>query len=171
MRSGRRSHSPQRSASRMKQERDDGCCRGNEERHPREQEHQWDRSSDWDRHKDHSDRKKNPSDRPRAHSHERDTQNLRKQQPEREFYNERRQEYWQGTKGSSNQNPELRQFKSKPREKAVKNKQKPSLELSRALLEDTNTFQGVVIKYSEPREAHILKTRWRCAPSRTSSCP
>jgi len=33
--------------------------------------------------------------------------------------------------------------------------------LSGALTEDTNTFNGVVIKYSEPPEARIPKRRWR----------
>lgn len=44
------------------------------------------------------------------------------------------------------------------------NKEKPSFELSGALLEDTNTFRGVVIKYSEPPEARIPKKRWRLYP-------
>uniref|UniRef100_G3TX16 Smad nuclear interacting protein 1 n=1 Tax=Loxodonta africana TaxID=9785 RepID=G3TX16_LOXAF len=43
-------------------------------------------------------------------------------------------------------------------------KEKPSFELSGALLEDTNTFRGVVIKYSEPPEARIPKKRWRLYP-------
>ena len=43
-------------------------------------------------------------------------------------------------------------------------KEKPSLELSGALLEDANTFRGVVIKYSEPPEARIPKKRWRLYP-------
>nr|XP_010593522.1 smad nuclear-interacting protein 1 [Loxodonta africana] len=50
----------------------------------------------------------------------------------------------------------------KDREAPVK--EKPSFELSGALLEDTNTFRGVVIKYSEPPEARIPKKRWRLYP-------
>ncbi|KAH0631049.1 hypothetical protein JD844_005130 [Phrynosoma platyrhinos] len=46
----------------------------------------------------------------------------------------------------------------------VGNKEKPSFELSGALLEDTNTFRGVVIKYTEPPEARIPKKRWRLYP-------
>ncbi|NXU44214.1 SNIP1 protein, partial [Drymodes brunneopygia] len=162
-----RSHSPHHGAVRVKQERDDHSRRGNEERkqrHPSEQEHRRDRSGDRDRHREHSDRKKNPSDRPGARGHERDAQNLREQQAERELHNERRREHRQGTEGSGEQNAEPWQAESKPKEKAAANKEKPSFELSGALLEDTNTFRGVVIKYSEPPEARIPKTRWRLYP-------
>ncbi|NXY18157.1 SNIP1 protein, partial [Atrichornis clamosus] len=162
-----RSRSPHHGTVRVKQERDDHCRRGNEERkqrHPSEQEHRRDRSGELDRHRDHSDRRKNSNDRPGARGHERDMQNLREQQAEREFYNERRREHLQGTEGGGDQNPELRQSESKPKDKAAVNKEKPSFELSGALLEDTNTFRGVVIKYSEPPEARIPKTRWRLYP-------
>uniref|UniRef100_A0A8C9UHI4 Chromatin modification-related protein MEAF6 n=1 Tax=Serinus canaria TaxID=9135 RepID=A0A8C9UHI4_SERCA len=46
------------------------------------------------------------------------------------------------------------QSESKSKEKPAANKEKPSFELSGALLEDSNTFRGVVIKYSEPPEAN-----------------
>ena len=36
-----------------------------------------------------------------------------------------------------------------------------NLGLSGALTQDTNTFNGVVIKYAEPPEARIPKKRWR----------
>jgi len=39
--------------------------------------------------------------------------------------------------------------------------EKPSFALSGKLLEDTNVFNGVVIKYSEPDEARKPKRRWR----------
>ncbi|XP_053820305.1 smad nuclear-interacting protein 1 [Vidua chalybeata] len=158
---GRRSHSPHHGAVRVKQERDDHCRRGNEERkqrHPAEQEHRR------DRHKDHADRRKNPGDRPGARGHEREAQTLREQQAERELYNERRREHRQGTEGSGEQNADPWQAESKAKEKPAANKEKPSFELSGALLEDTNTFRGVVIKYSEPPEARIPKTRWRLYP-------
>ncbi|NWY92513.1 SNIP1 protein, partial [Loxia curvirostra] len=159
-----RSYSPHHGAVRVKQEREDHCRRGNEERkqrHPAEQEQRRDRdrSGDRDRHKEHSDRKKNPGDRPGARSHERDAQNLREQQAERELHNERRREHRQGEP-----NAEPWQSESKPKEKPAANKEKPSFELSGALLEDSNTFRGVVIKYSEPPEARIPKTRWRLYP-------
>ncbi|NWU89078.1 SNIP1 protein, partial [Upupa epops] len=166
---GRRSRSPHHAgAVKVKQEREDHCRRGNEERKQRylsDQEHRRERSGDRDRHRDHSDRRKNPSERPGARGHEREAQNLREQQAEREFYNERRREHRQNNEGrGAEQNPELGQPDNKPKEKAPANKEKPSFELSGALLEDTNTFRGVVIKYSEPPEARIPKKRWRLYP-------
>ncbi|KAM4756169.1 smad nuclear interacting protein 1-like [Cyanocitta cristata] len=157
-RSGRSSRSPQHGA---KQEREGHCGERDEERKQRrrsEQEHRRCGSGDRDRHRDRSDRK-NPSDRPGARSHERDMQSPLEQQAEREFCNERRREHPQSTEGSGDQS------KSKPKEKAAVNK-KPSFELSGALLEDTNTFKGLVIKYSEPPEARIPRTRWRLYPFR-----
>jgi smad nuclear-interacting protein 1 len=40
-------------------------------------------------------------------------------------------------------------------------KEKPNFGLSGALLKDTNTYKGVVIKYSEPMEARKPKRKWR----------
>lgn len=40
-------------------------------------------------------------------------------------------------------------------------KDKPNLGLSGKLTEDTNTYNGVVIKYSQPTEARKPKRRWR----------
>ncbi|KAK3096950.1 hypothetical protein FSP39_005064 [Pinctada imbricata] len=45
-----------------------------------------------------------------------------------------------------------------------KPKEKPSLELSGKLAEDTNIYKGVVIKYNQPPEARKPKTRWRFYP-------
>ncbi|NWZ90205.1 SNIP1 protein, partial [Nesospiza acunhae] len=159
-----RSHSPHHGAVRVKQEREDHCGRMKEERKQRhaaeqEQRRDRDRSGDRDRHKEHADRRKNPGDRPGARGHERDAQNLREQQAERELHNERRREHRQGEP-----NAEPWQAESKQKEKPAANKEKPSFELSGALLEDSNTFRGVVIKYSEPPEARIPKTRWRLYP-------
>jgi len=50
--------------------------------------------------------------------------------------------------------------KEKPKEDPVE-KEKPNFGLSGALLKDTNTYKGVVIKYSEPIEARKPKRRWR----------
>jgi len=50
--------------------------------------------------------------------------------------------------------------KSKAKEAPVE-KEKPNFGLSGALLKDTNTYKGVVIKYSEPLEARKPKRRWR----------
>lgn len=41
---------------------------------------------------------------------------------------------------------------------------KPNFEKSGKLLEETNTYKGIVIKYSEPPEARIPKTKWRLYP-------
>ncbi|NXC56034.1 SNIP1 protein, partial [Aleadryas rufinucha] len=158
-----RSHSPQHGAGKVEQEPHGHCRRGNEERkqrHPPEREHRRDGSGDRDRPRDRSGRRKNPSDRPGTRGHERDTQNLREQQAEREFCNERRREHRHGTEGSGDQS------ESKAKEKADANKERPSFELSGALLGDTNTFRGVVIKYSEPPEARTPETRWRLYPFR-----
>lgn len=46
--------------------------------------------------------------------------------------------------------------KPKPQEK-----EKPNFELSGKLTEEVNTFNGVVIKYSEPQDARKPKRRWR----------
>nr|XP_054099883.1 smad nuclear-interacting protein 1-like [Callithrix jacchus] len=50
------------------------------------------------------------------------------------------------------------------KEKEVTVKEKPSFELSGALLEDTNTFLGAVIKYTEPPEAHTPRKLWHLYP-------
>ncbi|XP_006038450.1 smad nuclear-interacting protein 1 [Alligator sinensis] len=163
----RRSRSPHHVVVKVKQERDDHSRRGHDERKHRdqpEQEHRRER----DRHRDHSDRRKNSSERPggRGHERERDSQNLREQQAEREFNDERRRENRQKNEASNPElgNPELGRSDSKTKDKEPANKEKPSFELSGALLEDSNTFRGVVIKYSEPPEARIPKKRWRLYP-------
>nr|CAI5861141.1 unnamed protein product [Callosobruchus analis] len=43
-------------------------------------------------------------------------------------------------------------------------KEKPNFGLSGKLTEETNTYRGVVIKYSEPPEARKPKRRWRLYP-------
>lgn len=47
---------------------------------------------------------------------------------------------------------------------APKEKEKPNFGLSGKLTEETNTYKGVVIKYSEPPEARKPKRRWRLYP-------
>lgn len=46
----------------------------------------------------------------------------------------------------------------------MKEKEKPNFETTGKLAEETNSFRGVVIKYSEPEEARIPKRRWRLYP-------
>ena len=48
--------------------------------------------------------------------------------------------------------------------KPPENNAKPNFGLSGKLTEDTNMFNGVVIKYSEPVEARMPKRRWRLYP-------
>ncbi|XP_050481381.1 smad nuclear interacting protein 1-like [Bombus huntii] len=46
----------------------------------------------------------------------------------------------------------------------LEEKDKPNFELSGKLTEDTNTVNGVIIKYSEPADARKPKRRWRLYP-------
>ncbi|KAL1489267.1 hypothetical protein ABEB36_014200 [Hypothenemus hampei] len=50
------------------------------------------------------------------------------------------------------------------KKKDQENKAKPNFSLSGKLTEETNTYRGVVIKYSEPPEARKPKRRWRLYP-------
>ncbi|XP_034172680.1 uncharacterized protein LOC117600849 [Osmia lignaria lignaria] len=50
---------------------------------------------------------------------------------------------------------------SKPK---PQDKEKPNFELSGKLTEDTNTINGIVIKYSEPSDSRKPKRRWRLYP-------
>ncbi|NXS13394.1 SNIP1 protein, partial [Neodrepanis coruscans] len=136
-----RSRSPYHGAVRVKQEREDHGRRGAEERKAEQ------------RRERHRERRRSPG----ARGQEREAQSLREQQAERELQDERRREQRQGAEG-------LRPPEGRAGDKAAPGKEKPSFELSGALLEDTNTFRGVVIKYSEPPEARIPKTRWRLYP-------
>lgn len=49
-------------------------------------------------------------------------------------------------------------------DKKNKEKDKPNFGLSGKLTEETNTYKGVVIKYSEPPEARKPRRRWRLYP-------
>lgn len=53
---------------------------------------------------------------------------------------------------------------SSGQKKPVGKKEEPNFETTGKLAEDTNTFNGVVIKYSEPAEARKPKRRWRLYP-------
>ncbi|ELW48202.1 Smad nuclear-interacting protein 1 [Tupaia chinensis] len=169
----KRSRSPHHSTVKVKQEREDHPRRGREDRQhrePSELEHRRARNSDRDRHRGHTHQRRSSSERPgsgQAQGRDRDIPNLQAQEEEREFYNARRREHRQKNEvgGSGNESQELvPRPGSNNKEKEVPVKEKPSFELSGALLEDTNTFRGVVIKYSEPPEARIPKKRWRLYP-------
>ncbi|XP_027720529.1 smad nuclear-interacting protein 1 [Vombatus ursinus] len=168
----KRSRSPHHPVVKVKQEREseNRPRRGRDERQHREQseqEHRRERNGDRDRHHSHSNQRKTASERPSG-GRNRDAQNLQEQEAEREFYNSRRRERRQkkDAGGSSDENQEivLQSAGGHSKGKDPPNKEKPSFELSGALLEDTNMFRGVVIKYSEPPEARIPKKRWRLYP-------
>ncbi|KAK3551320.1 hypothetical protein QTP70_015003 [Hemibagrus guttatus] len=86
------------------------------------------------------------------------------QQAERDQQNERRRENRQ--RQEAREGDETHAFGGEERddEAPAAEKEKPSFELSGALVEDTNTYRGVVIKYNEPPEARIPKRRWRLYP-------
>ncbi|KAJ1064093.1 hypothetical protein K5549_009405 [Capra hircus] len=171
----KRSRSPHHSAIKIKQEREDHPRRGREDRPHREpsgQEHKRARNSDRDRHRGHSHQRRSSGERPgsgQPQGRDRDAQNLQAQEAEREFHNTRRREHRQKNDVSAGSNAS-QDAQPRPgpggnnKDREVPVKEKPSFELSGALLEDTNTFRGVVIKYSEPPEARIPKKRWRLYP-------
>ncbi|EPQ09213.1 Smad nuclear-interacting protein 1 [Myotis brandtii] len=171
-----RSRSPHHSTVKVKQEREDHPPRREREdrqhREASEQEHRRARNSDRGRHRGHSHQRRTSNERPgsgpaQGRDRDRDLQNLPAQEAEREFYNARRREHRQKNEVSTSGN-ESQELVPPPggnnKNKEVPVKEKPSFELSGALLEDTNTFRGVVIKYSEPPEARIPKKRWRLYP-------
>ncbi|XP_005353322.1 smad nuclear-interacting protein 1 [Microtus ochrogaster] len=174
--SGRRSKSPRTKRSRsphynsvkVKQEREDHPRRGREDRQhrePSEQEQRRTRNSERDWHRGHSRQRRSSGERPvRGQGRDRDSQILQAQEEERDFHNARRREHRQQNEGASSEAQEAIPRPAGNRSKEVPVKEKPSFELSGALLEDTNTFRGVVIKYSEPPEARIPKKRWRLYP-------
>ncbi|XP_029427520.1 smad nuclear-interacting protein 1 isoform X2 [Rhinatrema bivittatum] len=155
-----RSRSPPHIMVKVKQEREEYSHIRHEERQHRngsQQEHRR------ERHREESNRGRHPNQRHggQERSRDRETRNLQEQREEREFYNERRQERRQRNEMNNN-NDENQEFESSTT--SAKEKELPNFELSGALLEDTNTFRGVVIKYSEPPEARIPKKRWRLYP-------
>ena len=77
-----------------------------------------------------------------SHGNQRDRRNDRDREPKGEKYEYGKKEH---------------QVKEEP----VKEKEKPSLEPSGNLAKDTNTYNGVVIKYNEPPEARKPIKRWR----------
>ncbi|KAG5858010.1 hypothetical protein ANANG_G00025560 [Anguilla anguilla] len=98
---------------------------------------------------------------------ERDTQAFQQQQAERDRHDDRRRDHRRRLEADG-QSGELSAFGGgaedgdgdgdPPREGEAQ------LRAVGALVEDTNTFRGVVIKYNEPPEARIPKRRWRLYP-------
>lgn len=105
-------------------------------------------------------------ERHRERPRERDAHLYQQQQTEREQHNERRRENRQRQEARAED--ETHAFGGGEREEEEEapaaEKEKPNFELSGALVEDTNTYRGVVIKYNEPPEARIPKRRWRLYP-------
>ncbi|KAL1773633.1 smad nuclear-interacting protein 1 [Sigmodon hispidus] len=165
----KRSRSPHYSIVKVKQEREDHPRRGREDRQhqdPSEQEQRRARNSerDRDRHRGHSHQRRSSGERPGSgQGRDRDSQNLQAQE-ERGFHNARHREHRQHNESAGNKAQEVIPRPAGNRSKEVPVKEKPSFELSGALLEDTNTFRGVVIKHSEPSEARIPQKWWRLYP-------
>ncbi len=65
------------------------------------------------------------------------------------------------SKNSSDDHKLYEYGKPKSKDEPVVEKEKPNLEVSGNLCKDTNTYNGVVIKYNEPPEARKPKKRWR----------
>ena len=96
---------------------------------------------------------------------------MRHQQRERSRNDERRRERKRDRPGGNpfkSKDGERHQWgkagPSQVKKEEPKEKEKPNFELSGKLTEETNTFRGVVIKYSEPPEARKPKKRWRFYP-------
>ncbi|XP_036443304.1 smad nuclear-interacting protein 1 [Colossoma macropomum] len=147
---GWRSRSPHRSTDvRIKREKDDHRERGN-----RPDERRVKREDDRER----------GQERRRERSRERDARLHQQQQDEREQHNERRRENRLRQEADSANETHVFGGEQGENSAPTAEKEKPNFELSGALVEDTNTYRGVVIKYNEPPEARIPKRRWRLYP-------
>ncbi|KAL4657568.1 smad nuclear interacting protein 1-like [Arapaima gigas] len=162
----RRNRSPLQNVVKIKREREDHPSDEERRRHHRSDagdEHRSGREAERLRHRERGD-----GNRSGERKKDRDTQTFQQQQAERERYDERRREnrrnmeaHGQGTEALAFGGPQGEDEANSP---VVPKKEQPNFELSGALVEDTNTFRGVVIKYNEPPEARIPKRRWRLYP-------
>ncbi|KAG8588331.1 hypothetical protein GDO81_005952 [Engystomops pustulosus] len=143
------SRSPPHLPVKIKQEREERPHRTHNDYQQREEPRR-------NRQRDQTDRSRYNLSRHREREHEEN--NLREQRAEREFHNDRRRERRQRQEQEEEEQPHVDEPDSSTKKEA------PNFELSGALLEDTNTFRGVVIKYSEPPEARTPKKRWRLYP-------
>ncbi|KAL1791542.1 smad nuclear-interacting protein 1, partial [Sigmodon hispidus] len=163
-------HGNQAGERAMKQEPEDHPRRGREDQkhqEPLEQEQRRAPNSEGDRdlHLGRSHQRRRSGERPGSgQGRDPDSQNLQAQQEERGFHNARHPEHHQQNESAEDKAQEVIPCPARNRSKEELVKEKPSFELSGALLKDTNTFRGVVIKYSEPPEARIPKKRWRLYP-------
>ncbi|XP_018582454.1 smad nuclear-interacting protein 1 isoform X2 [Scleropages formosus] len=163
----RRSRSPLRNTDvKIKREQED--YRGNEERRHRNRwetgdEHRGGQEAERSRHRERGGGGERGEERKDS-----DARAFQQQQAEREQYDERRRENRHNTEARG-QGTEASTFgvplgEDQTTKSAAPQKEQPNFELSGALVEDTNTFRGVVIKYNEPPEARIPKRRWRLYP-------
>lgn len=117
-----------------------------------------DRSNERDRRRDHSD------DRDRDYSKQNDKRDRDREDRGGSRHDNRNKDY---RKHDDSRNREYgkidynKYIKKEIKEEEVIEKEKPSLELSGALLKDTNMYNGIVVLYSEPPEARKPKKRWR----------
>lgn len=89
--------------------------------------------------------------------HDRRREEMHRQRKERRHHERRREERRERSPFPAN-NP-IKEEAPEPVDK-----DKPNFALSGKLTEETNTFRGVVIKYSEPPEARKPRKRWRFYP-------
>ncbi|XP_067867281.1 smad nuclear-interacting protein 1 [Heterodontus francisci] len=165
-----------RPGGKWKRERHDHPRRDHAERrhrdHSQRTEHRRKKNSDRERDREWSDRGRTHSKRnggshtePGMHGRDREAQLLSDQQAEREYYNERRRQKRNPCQMLGDEHPESESNDSQANSgNAAQVKEEPNFELSGALVEDTNTFRGVVIKYNEPPESRIPRKRWRLYP-------
>ncbi|XP_072275768.1 smad nuclear-interacting protein 1 [Pyxicephalus adspersus] len=152
------SRSPPPVPVKIKQEKEKYTHRSHDDNQPRER---WEKDDRRNNRRDQAGiRGHHNHSRPRGR--DREEPHLREQRAEREFHNARRRERRQ--REEQTRETEDSEANNSDANGQVKEKEKPNFELSGALLEDTNTFRGVVIKYSEPPEARIPKKRWRLYP-------
>lgn len=95
-----------------------------------------------------------PEDNGRPIKQEKDIE--RSQRRERERNDQRRREARRERERNPPQEP--------PAEEEPAPKEGPNFEVSGKLTEETNTYRGVVIKYSEPQEARKPRKKWRLYP-------
>ncbi|XP_075709372.1 smad nuclear-interacting protein 1 [Rhinoderma darwinii] len=145
------SRSPPQLPVKIKQERDEHSHRTRDDRQHMDREEEPRRN----RLRDQTDRGR--YDPTRHRERDREENNFREQRAEREFQNDRRRERRQRAAQEEGE-------QGNESDSSSNKKEAPNFGLSGALLEDTNTFRGVVIKYSEPPEARVPKKRWRLYP-------
>ena len=110
--------------------------------------------------------------REESHSRYRDYEDKNKKHRDTAQYNKRyndanreRRNNFEEAKVKKEPSPEWGKPTGKADSKAKpQDKEKPNFELSGKLTEDTNTVNGVVIKYSEPADSRKPKRRWRLYP-------